>query len=69
VSQTEPDDAPLDPRIQEAIDRAIDRSVEDLKAALDARDDQALPFLKFHLLMERLLERLIRIRRSSPNRV
>ena len=45
------------------------REAEELRAALDAGDDASLPLLRFHLLAEQMLERIIAGRLKRADRL
>jgi hypothetical protein len=58
-----------DQTAESRVKAAVDRETGALAAALNARDDQAFAFLKFHLLAEQMLQRLILIRLPNASRL
>src|SRR5438128_2518250 len=56
-------------RLFERIAPQAAREAEELKAALSATDDVSLPLLRFHLLAEQLLERIISNHLRRPDRL
>ena len=59
----------LQRRLHERILSLAAREAEDLKAALGAVDDISLPLLRFHLLAEQMLERIISGVLKRPDRI
>ncbi|PYR73786.1 MAG: hypothetical protein DMF87_24740 [Acidobacteria bacterium] len=59
----------LQRRLHERILPLAAREAEDLKAALGAVDDISLPLLRFHLLAEQMLERIISGVLKRPDRI